>query len=186
MSPTRTNLAEAPQTLGLLCVGRGLVVQGDDAGGAQNGLAQPSHAEEQQQRADDKLHASERNPRQRRPEQGDGHEKREERRAAAAERAAPAAHRSHRENDRQRLDELDQRGEKGGEHRGPRMDPVEIHRCAPDRALTLALPSSKARAAEPIEATAGHSTAAAPVRFHLLCAAVIDLDTVQISVKVAA
>ena len=72
--------------------GEHLVVQRNDAGGAQDGLAQPAHAEQQQQHADHDLQQEQWNAvEQGAEQQHDENEHREPRRRSEASRA-PAAH----------------------------------------------------------------------------------------------
>ena len=87
----------------------GLVVRGDDPGGAQNCLPQPPHSEEQQQNADRELHVMDRHARDQRTESE--HEGREESepRQRSGERGPPSAHRAHREHDGERFHRLDKR-----------------------------------------------------------------------------
>ena len=86
---------------------RVLVVQRLEAAGAQDRLAQPLQAEDEQQAADDEAQHVERDYRQRRPERRDDRGERDDRGADAQQRRAPAVRRARGEHDRQRLDHLD-------------------------------------------------------------------------------
>jgi hypothetical protein len=103
--------------------GGALVVQRDDAGGAQDRLVQPAHAEEQQQDADDQLQQLERYRLERAAERGDQRGQRGEPRGGAEQRRAPAMDGADGEHDRERFDDLDEgsgeRGCDGGENGGP-------------------------------------------------------------------
>ena len=91
-----------------------LVVQQDVAAERNAGLAQPAHAEQQQQDADHELEEVQRYP----VEQGaEGHHQqpeRDQRRAGPDRREPPAAQGRDREHDRERLDDLDRRGGESG------------------------------------------------------------------------
>ena len=76
-----------------------LVVQSDDPDRAQDRLAQPAQAEQEQQDADDELQGADRNGAHQRPEDGDDERERRERSRGAGQRRAPAARKSDGEHD---------------------------------------------------------------------------------------
>jgi hypothetical protein len=81
--------------------------------GAQNCLAQPAHAEQQQQNADRDLQDIERNAIKERPERGDDQRQREEPDERAENGGPQATHHRNRKHDGERFDHLDERREKG-------------------------------------------------------------------------
>ena len=105
-------LAGLPQRRHLRRVDRLLVVQRLEAGGAQDRLAQPLQAEDEQQRADHQAQRREGNERgHRRPEDRDQRRQGQHRRADPQQGAPPAAGHAGGEDDGQRLDHLHRRGE---------------------------------------------------------------------------
>ena len=100
--------------LGLLAEGLLLVVQRLQPRRAEDRLAQPLQAEDEQQAADDELEQALREPVDQRVARDAGHAREEHERAdRAGDGRAPAARQAHREHDREGLDELDGRGEQG-------------------------------------------------------------------------
>ena len=91
-----------------------LVVHRLQPRGAEDRLAQPLEAEDEQQAADDELEQALREPVDQRVARDGGHAREEHERAdRAGDGRAPAARQAHREHDREGLDELDGRGEQG-------------------------------------------------------------------------
>ena len=88
------------------------IVEGDNPCGAQNGLAQPAHSEQQKQDADRELQKVERNTIEQRPERQDDERKQREPRNCPKPGGTPAANGADGKHDRQRLDRLDERTEK--------------------------------------------------------------------------
>jgi hypothetical protein len=84
-------------------------VQGNGASGAQNGLAQPAHAEQQQQDADDELQLAQRNPIQEWPKRKYNEGKKSKPGDGADPRRPPTTDKGDREHDCQRLDGFDKR-----------------------------------------------------------------------------
>jgi hypothetical protein len=87
-----------------------LVVQGDDADGAQDRLAQPAQAEHEQQDADDELQATNWDHAHQRTEDGNDQCKRDKSSRGAGERRAPSARESDSKHDGQRLHRLNEGG----------------------------------------------------------------------------
>src|SRR4051794_12098045 len=100
--PAARRPAAAAQRLGLAGEGGRLVVGGDDAGGAQDGLPQPAQAKEEDQRPDRELDRAERDAGEGRPERQDEGRQHGQGQAGAGQRRAPAAHRADREDDGER------------------------------------------------------------------------------------
>jgi len=96
-------------------VDRVLVVQVLVAARAQDRLAQPLQAEDQEQRADDEPEDVDRDERQRRPERGDDRQEHDRGRGHADEGGAPAPGDAGREHDREGLDRLHRAREEGGQ-----------------------------------------------------------------------
>ena len=96
---------------GLAGKSRRLIVQGNDARRAQNRLAQPAHAEQQQQHPDGELQEMQRDVIQERAERDD--DCRQQRKPAnrAEPGRTPAANGGDGEHDRQRFHRLDQRSQ---------------------------------------------------------------------------
>ena len=90
----------------------------NEAGGAQDGLAQPAHPEQQKQRADDDLKRGQGNESQGRPDRRDEQCQQRDTRDRTNPSRTPATCDAHREHDRQRFDELDEGCEKGRQRGG--------------------------------------------------------------------
>ena len=99
------------------------IVQRDDPRSAQDCLAQPAHAEKQQQHADHELKEVQGNAIEERTERE--HDQREgtEARERAQARRPPAAHGCNREHDGERFDRFDERTEKRRGNGGCRCGP---------------------------------------------------------------
>ena len=100
---------DAPRRAGgreLLLVRLALIVERLQPGGAQDRLAKPLQAEDQQQRPDDQPQHVDRQRGQRRPERGHKRRQRDDCRACPVQRRGPAAGGADCEHDRQRLDRL--------------------------------------------------------------------------------
>jgi len=97
------------------------VVQGLEPRRAEDRLAQPLEAEDQEQRADPQLQRRARQPVDERVS-GDGGEcgQRHERHSGAGQRRAPAARHAHGQDDRQCFDELDERCREHRRQQAPR------------------------------------------------------------------
>jgi hypothetical protein len=108
--PQPTQHAGAAGRGPLLLERRELVMQRLEAAGAQDRLAQPLQAEDEQQAAHHHAQDAERERGDRGPERRRDHRQHQQRRADPGERRAPRAGRAHREHDRQRLDGLDRAG----------------------------------------------------------------------------
>jgi hypothetical protein len=102
-------------------------MQGDGTGVGQNGLSQPSHAEQKQERADDELNHMDGDARQRWTERQ--HDGQQERQGASRthQRASPSTDCSDRKDDGQGLYELDKRSEERGDAGRPGMCPDGDH-----------------------------------------------------------
>src|SRR6266542_4607451 len=124
--PFRLAQALRPELSELALVDELFVVQRDDAGEPEDRLAQPAHAEQQQERPDDALQEMLRHDRhqrdtQERNDDGERHHRAER----PKQRRAPATGHADGEDDGRRLDELDGAGDEGG-RRGDR-ETGEIH-----------------------------------------------------------
>ena len=100
-----------------------LVVQRQDAGGAQDGLAQPPHPEQKKKDANDQLQKMKRHLLQERSEQSDQPAQDQKGGRRAKRGRLPAAQGGDGEHDSESLDDLDQRGGKsradGGRNGAP-------------------------------------------------------------------
>ena len=102
-------------------------MQRDHPNGAQDRLAQPAQAEQEQQDADDELQGVEWNDAHQRTEDGDNERQRGKRGRRAGQRRAPAARESDGKHDGQRLDRLDEGGGERGA--GDRNDRRQVRHC---------------------------------------------------------
>ena len=93
---------------------RVLVVQGNEAGGAQHRLAQPAQAEEQQEDADDELQKMKGDAVEQGTQRCDQQGEKPQAGQGAEDSGPPATQRADGEHDREGLDDLDQRRPKGG------------------------------------------------------------------------
>ena len=99
----------------------GFVVQRDEPGGAQDRLAKPAQAEEQEHRPDDELEEMQGDAGEGAAEdEDDGGEDRDGG-GYSEERGAPAAGGAYGEDDGEGFDAFDERGEEGGCRGGPEM-----------------------------------------------------------------
>ena len=103
--------ASAGEVLGLGRERRLLVVQGDDARRAQDRLAQPPHAEQQEKHADHELEQVQRHAVEQGPERHDQQPEHAERRERSRHRGTPAPQGGDGEHDGEGLDDLDERGD---------------------------------------------------------------------------
>ena len=92
---------------GLVGKGERLVMQRDDADAAQDRLAQPAHAEQEEQKADRELQRAQRHEAEQRPEGHDDQRQQHETGHGAERGRLPAAHGPNRKHDRERLHDLD-------------------------------------------------------------------------------
>jgi hypothetical protein len=104
---------------------RFLVMQGDHADRAQDRLAQPAQAEQNEQEADDVLQHMDRYQAKKRTEDGDERRQGDEGCRRAEEGGAPALDEADGEHDREGLHHLDERSEKRGGQR--RYDGDTVH-----------------------------------------------------------
>jgi hypothetical protein len=103
---------------GVFGEGGGFVVEGDEASGAEDGLAQPAHAEEENHGSDEELDEVERDAGECGAERGDDGGERGEGGGAAGEGGGPSADAADGEDDSEGFDALDEGGEEGGEDSG--------------------------------------------------------------------
>jgi hypothetical protein len=96
--PMPASTGEPPKRLRFLGVSRCFVVHGDYAGGTQDCLTQPPHAEEKQKTADDELNVFDWNLVEGRTEHHDDAQEQTQCAAGAHQRAGPAANCSDREH----------------------------------------------------------------------------------------
>ena len=101
---------------------RRLVMQCDDACGAQDRLAQPAHAENEERDAHAELQPLDRNALEQRPGRDDDDGEQRERGSRAERGHAPAAYRRGGEHDGESFDRLDERGEESGRDGGRRTE----------------------------------------------------------------
>ena len=90
----------------------GLVVQRDDAGRSQHRLAQPAHAEQQQQYADRDLQPCQRDQAEAGSKHGDENRQQRQRRTGTGKGRPPSPHDPDSQNDRQGFDAFDRRSQK--------------------------------------------------------------------------
>ena len=102
-------------------------MQGDDAGGTQDRLSKPAHAEQQQKHPDPKLQLLDWDGGQRRAKDQDQKRQQQKGKTGADERAAPTTHGTDREHDGQRLHAFDERGEEGAQDRRGGVSPQRDH-----------------------------------------------------------
>jgi hypothetical protein len=111
----------------------GLIMQRDNARRAQDRLAQPAQAEQQEQDADDELQRMQRDTIEQRSEREDDKRQHDQPGEDAESGWPPAAHDGDGQHDRQRLDRLDQRGQERGRNRRPNERQTAGHASSPIR-----------------------------------------------------
>ena len=113
VAPRNAPAARVGQARRLLGEGKLLVMQGDDARGAQNSLAEPAQAEQQQKNADDELQVLERHAVYDWPERQHQEPEDTQSGGCTGQCRPPSLHGGDGEDDGEGLDDFDDRGQEG-------------------------------------------------------------------------